>query len=162
MTAKKLLTSILVVFLNLAFITGSIFGWETGDDEIEREVEVLIRSYERPVLVEISNKLIRIAADEDEDGDYFNSVKHFREAIVLRNKLGLPKNDLSYANLLYLTSISEMHLEAYCDAKEHAEEAYKIYMQKNNEQYSSFLGKELKTMTSSCMIAVSEELSMSK
>lgn len=46
----------------------------------EREVELIMNQLDKPVIPELSNRLIHMANDEDLNGEYYNSIKHYRQS----------------------------------------------------------------------------------
>lgn len=147
---KNILTIILLSVLASGFGVTNLMSFQYVDTGSKAEVENLIKRFETPVLSEIANDLIKMATSEDREGDFFNSVKHFRQAIYLRQAIGLLNKDVQTANLFFLTSLSEYHFEDYCAAKEHAYEAYKIYSTINNQTYILLIKNELESMETMC------------
>jgi len=128
----------------------SIFSETLEDSDIEYEVQKVLSRYEIPVIAEITNRLIHLASEEERVGDYYNSVKHFRQAIYLRKAIGALKNDIPTANLYFLTSLSEYNLQAYCDAKDHALQAFAIYKFLNHKSGLELVASEIQSTQEMC------------
>ena len=123
-------------------------------DEVEDEVASLVQQFDTASLVEISNRILRIASDEESNRDYYNAVKHYRQSLLLREKLNM-KSNKSYANILLLTSMTEHNFGASCDAKDHAEKAIEIYRRLNHEKEAVLAETENKNYKNSCMVQLS-------
>jgi hypothetical protein len=142
------------VLVALVFSTGLAANSEEMD-EVEEEVSKLMVRFDKNSLVEISNQLLKMAYSEDSDGDYYNAIKHYRQSIRLRDMMGM-STDKGYANLLYLTSISEHNFGASCDAKEHAEIAVKLYQYLNQKVEADLAQKDLVSFRNACMVLMTQ------
>lgn len=147
---KKLYSLVIIFLINYSTHIGA------EDEDIIKEVESLVSQYDKPVILELSNRLIIMANDEDLNGEYYNSIKHYRQAYLLRKYVGVPEDDPSNANLLYLLSLSELHAQAYCDAKFHAEEALKLFQLQKNLELIALVQNELKNLNNECLLAIIE------
>ncbi|WCL48674.1 tetratricopeptide repeat protein [Leptospira sp. GIMC2001] len=141
--------------LLIGFLSFGLNANESDIDEVEDEVNSLMVSFDKESLVEISNRLIRMASNEEEGGDYYNAVKHYRQTLVLRERLGLA-NSKGYANLLLLTSNTEHNFGASCDAKDHVEKALGLYKKLHFDKEATMASEELREYSAACMVQTTQ------
>ena len=151
--SKLFSISLLLVFLLSTSQAGASLFANEEFDEVEDEVNALVERFDNSVLVEISNRLIKIASEEDLDRDYYNAIKHFRQGLRLREKLKL-NSTKSYANILLLTSMTEHNFGASCDAKEHAEQAKNLYQKLNHEKEAKLADEGILEYRNACLVMV--------
>jgi hypothetical protein len=143
-----------VAILISSALSSNVIQANDDFDEVEDEVASLVQNFDSESLVEISNRLLKMASEEESNRDYYNAVKHYRQGLLLREKLNM-KSNKSYANILLLTSMTEHNFGASCDAKEHAEKAIEIYRKLNHEKEAAIAESENKNYKNSCMVQLS-------
>lgn len=146
------LSLILAVFLTTPHAYASLMA-DDDFDSIEDEVNSLMERFDKESLVELSNRLVKMAHEEELDRDYYNAIKHYRQGLRIRERLNLHSTK-SYANILLLTSVTEHSFGASCDAKEHAEKAKSLYLKLNHDKEAKMADNGIHQYKNACLVMV--------
>ncbi|MCG9876331.1 MAG: hypothetical protein MH321_16265 [Leptospiraceae bacterium] len=146
------LSLVLAVFLTTPQASASLLA-NDDFDSVEDEVNSLMERFDNESLVELSNRLVKMAHEEELDRDYYNAIKHYRQGLRIRERLNLHSTK-SYANILLLTSMTEHSFGASCDAKEHAEKAKNLYLKLNHEKEAKMADDGIHQYKNACLVMV--------